>query len=314
MKIALITNGGMPIPPNGWGAIELITWEYKLGLEKLGHHVDILWLNDVTPDYDIVHVHSCNLAHLCIERGIPYVFSFHDHHPISYGRENWQHDWYVKAFENSEFSICPAEWIVDYFACERLVFLSHGVNTSFFTPNGKKPEKTKLLCIASNGSFGDHTIDRKGFRYAIEAARHLDLDITVAGPSNNEIFFEAHPDLQYEKLVKITDNPNQEMVRELNNNHSIFLHPSSIETGHPNLTILEAISCGTPVVGTYKGHQRIEGLYRLEEPSTEGVIRGIEEVISNYDDYCRRAREDAGRFDWSIFVKQLSDMYESARK
>lgn len=309
MKIALIQNGGISIPPKGWGAIELITWEYKMGLERLGHQVDITWLDEVRPDHDIVHIHSCNLAHLAKERGIPYVFSFHDHHPISYGKNDWQHNWYKEAFDNSLFSICPAEWIVDYFESGRLHFLSHGVNTTFFTPEGKKPEQFKLLCIACNGGFGDPKYDRKGFRYAVEAARELGLEITIAGPPSNEEFFQSYPDLEYEKLTRISNNPNQGMVKKLMNSHSLFLHPSLIETGHPNLTILEAISCGTPVVGTYIGLQKIESLFRIEKPSTELVIEGIKEVMSNYEHYQSKARQDALRFDWDIFVKQLSDMY-----
>ena len=44
MKIAQITPGNMEIPPKGWGAIERVIWEYKLGLEKHGHQVDIKYL------------------------------------------------------------------------------------------------------------------------------------------------------------------------------------------------------------------------------------------------------------------------------
>jgi glycosyltransferase involved in cell wall biosynthesis len=309
LKIALVKNGGISIPPQGWGAIELVTWEYKKGLEKLGHQVDIIWLDEVREDYDIIHVHSCNLALLAKERGLRYVFSFHDHHPISNGRDGIQFYDQKRAFEGSLFSLCPAEWIVDYFGSDKLFFLSHGVDTSFFTDEGKKPITPKLLCIASNGANGDHTIDRKGFRYAVESARTLGLEITVAGPPNNRVFFEAYPELEYSKLTKITDNPNKKSVRELYNSHSIFLHPSFIETGHPNLTILEAISCGTPVVGTYDGLQKIESLYRIEKPSTNLVIQGIVEVLKNYKRYCSKTKEDALRFDWSVSIKRLNDMY-----
>jgi glycosyltransferase involved in cell wall biosynthesis len=41
MKIALIAGGLLCIPPTKFGAIEMILWNYKLELEKLGHNVVI---------------------------------------------------------------------------------------------------------------------------------------------------------------------------------------------------------------------------------------------------------------------------------
>jgi glycosyltransferase involved in cell wall biosynthesis len=45
MKIAIIAGGLLNIPPTKFGAIEMIIWNYKLELEKLGHEVTIF--NDV---------------------------------------------------------------------------------------------------------------------------------------------------------------------------------------------------------------------------------------------------------------------------
>lgn len=65
MKIALIGPGIMQIPPEGWGAVEMLIWDYTVILRELGHRVEII----NTPDrelikfevahgkYDIVHLH-----------------------------------------------------------------------------------------------------------------------------------------------------------------------------------------------------------------------------------------------------------------
>ncbi len=48
MKIVLIGPGIMPIPPTGWGAVEILVWDTKIALEKLGHEVLIIntkWKN-----------------------------------------------------------------------------------------------------------------------------------------------------------------------------------------------------------------------------------------------------------------------------
>ena len=65
MKIVLIGPGIMPIPPTGWGAVEILVWDTKIALEKLGHEVLIIntkngreiidKINTFRPDF--VHVH-----------------------------------------------------------------------------------------------------------------------------------------------------------------------------------------------------------------------------------------------------------------
>ena len=44
MKIAIVGPGLMPIPPTGWGAVEIVIWNYKTVLESLGH--EVLIIND----------------------------------------------------------------------------------------------------------------------------------------------------------------------------------------------------------------------------------------------------------------------------
>ena len=48
MKIALVGPGIMPIPPDGWGAVESLIWDYALELDELGHEGSIV----NTPNYD----------------------------------------------------------------------------------------------------------------------------------------------------------------------------------------------------------------------------------------------------------------------
>ena len=65
MKIVLIGPGIMPIPPTGWGAVEILVWDTKIALEKQGHEVLIIntkngreiidQINNFKPDF--VHVH-----------------------------------------------------------------------------------------------------------------------------------------------------------------------------------------------------------------------------------------------------------------
>lgn len=46
MKISIIGPGNMPIPPIGWGAVEILIWDINLALESLGHQVQIINTKD----------------------------------------------------------------------------------------------------------------------------------------------------------------------------------------------------------------------------------------------------------------------------
>jgi len=65
MKIALIGPGIMSIPPLGWGAVEILIWDYYNELYKLGHDVTIINTKNMLEivntinngKFDFVHLH-----------------------------------------------------------------------------------------------------------------------------------------------------------------------------------------------------------------------------------------------------------------
>ena len=315
MKITQVTPGVIPIPPNGWGAVEKIIFNYHNNLNLLGHSSEIKYLNEVDLDNtDIVHIHIANLALESYERGIPYIFSLHDHHVVYNGKDSFNYKQNLEAIQKSVISFCHAEFLIDYFdETDKLFYLTHGVDTNFFKVDQPYRTEHKLLCLANNGIGGDASYDRKGFRYSIEAAKILDLPITIAGPENNHNFFDHHKDLlEYDKLTLLLTNPNEDEILELYKTHSIFLHPSCLEAGHPNLTLLEAISCGMPIVGTYSGTQKINGM-SICELTSKSVANGIQEIINDYHSYVDKTLKTRGKFDWSVITERMFKMYEVTR-
>jgi autotransporter strand-loop-strand O-heptosyltransferase len=312
MRVIHVTPGMIPIPPNGWGAVEKIIWEYHQNLQSMGIESHIKYLNEVNyQEGDIVHIHIANLAIKAHKMGIPYIFSLHDHHVVYNGKDSFNYKQNLEAIKKSIVSFCHAEYLVDYFEeTDKLFYLSHGVNTNFFKVDNQYRTEHKLLCLANNGIGGDSSYDRKGFRYTIEAAKKLNLPITVAGPENNKNFFQHHLDLlDYDKLTLLFDNPNEESILELYKTHSIFLHPSSLEAGHPNLTLLEAISCNLPIVGTYDGTQKIYGMI-VTERNSDSVANSIQEIINNYNFYVDQTNKSREKFDWGVITNRLLKMYK----
>jgi glycosyltransferase involved in cell wall biosynthesis len=316
MRVVHVATGLITIPPNGWGAVERLIWEYKQNLEKLDVQVDIKYMNELEkwPD-TIVHAHLANQAIHCKNLGIPYIYSLHDHHVEWYGKDSWVFKQNLEAIKGSIISLTHTEHYLDYFdTTDKLFYLSHGANTDFFTPN-HRPKRHGLLMIANNGLAGDPGIDRKGFRYGIEAAKAMDLPITIAGHPDNNKFFEIHKDLlEYDRLTLKLTNPTDEEMRDLYQSHTIFLHPSMLEAGHPNLTLMEATACAVPIVGTYKGSRHMDGMWVIPKITTEAVTEGIAETILSYE---KRRQEMIAVRDsrsWFEVSKILKKYYQNVLK
>lgn len=317
IKVIQVATGMIPIPPNGWGAVERIIWAYKNRLEKMGNIVDIKYVNQVKKEKNvIVHTHIANLALECRDKGIPYVYSLHDHHSEWYGKGSFVFNQNLEAIKGSVISFTHAEYLVEYFnETDKLFYLSHGVDTEFFTPSLTPPSEHKLLMLANNGLAGNSGFDRKGFRYGIEAAKRLNLPITIVGTENNKEFFSMNTDLLgYDKLQIVADNPTDENTRKLYQEHTIFLHPSMLEAGHPNLTLLEAASSCLPIVGTYRGSKRISGLHVINEITTENVVHGIIETMNNYDNLRDEMLAVRHIYDWRFVCEKLEKFYMNAIK
>jgi len=316
MKVVQVATGLITIPPNGWGAVERIIWEYKQELEALGDVVEIKYMNDLIKEPDtITHAHLANQALHCKNLGIPYIYSLHDHHVEWYGKDSWVYKQNLEAIKGSVISITHTEHYLDYFdETDKLFYLRHGANTEFFTPD-YAPKNHSLLMIANNGLAGDSGFDRKGFRFGIEAAERMGLPITIAGHTDNLNFFNIHSELTtYEKLTLKLTNPTDEEMRDLYRSHTIFLHPSMLEGGHPNLTLCEAIASGVPIVGTYKGSSPVPGMHVIDNITTEAVTDGIVNVMWSYDERREQIFKSRELYSWKHVANTLHKYYENVLK
>jgi len=305
MNIINVTPGLLPIPPNGWGAVEKIIWEVHNNLIQLGHDSKIKYLDQIDGTEDIVHIHVANLANMAYERGIPYYFTLHDHHAFLYGKDSDLYKENLTAIRNAKRAFVPAKYLVEYFDGIP-EYLSHGVNTDWFTP-GEITEH-RLLCVANNGFAFDQTEDRKGFGLAIEAAKQVGLPITIAGPSNNKNYFQKYtPD--YDKLTILYDLSEEEL-RDLYKQHTIFLHPSVLEAGHPNLTLLEAMASGLPVIGTFEEDNSLDGMIYIER-DVDTIVAAINYLMDNPNYLEKRfeAIEQSHTLSWKNITQKLLTLY-----
>lgn len=118
MKIALIGPGIMPIPCKGWGAVEILIWDYYSSLSKKGHVVTIF--NEISPRYgqnhpttpyckklikdvnsgnfDFVHIHYDCMYHLVQFLQCPKI-GFTSHYPYINNPEKHHSDGFTSIFQ-----------------------------------------------------------------------------------------------------------------------------------------------------------------------------------------------------------------------
>jgi len=161
MRIVLVGPGIMPIPPTGWGAVEILIWDTKNALEKLGHKVHIVntkdgrqiieEINNFRPDF--VHVHYDEFIPI-----VPYIqypnaitshFGYLERPELFNGYVN-----ILNAFTQIKPNVfCLSEGIKNVYKVmsgisdEKLFVTPNGVNTSKFrvTEEPKYPDRSIYL-------------------------------------------------------------------------------------------------------------------------------------------------------------------------
>lgn len=313
MKICHVDPAcGLAIPPKNWGAIEKIIWEFEENQRKLGHHSTHKLSSFIRPgEYDIVHCHVANLAIGLKNKGIPYVYQLHDHHVKYYGKESATFKENLEAIEGSLISLMPAKWLVDYFDHPKCVYFPHGVNTNEFYPTPfprPTPDEPKLLMVANNGMGGKNGHDRKGFSYGVGLAILNNLPLTIVGPKNNQNWINENLwVLNYPKLNFIWEPDNKDL-RKIYWGHDIFLHPSELEAGHPNLTLLEAAACGLPIIGWIEMETDFHGLWRAPR-NIFRMNEGLDDILNNWDKYIANSIQTGKDFSWENRTKDLFKIY-----
>lgn len=306
---------GLSIPPKNWGAIEKIIWEFEQNQIALGHESTHRLEGHILPgEFDIVHCHVANLANSLASRGIPYIYQLHDHHVVHWGKDSHVYKENLKAIENSVVALVPARYLKEWFDNHpKIQYFAHGVDSSTLYPKenySTPPLEHKLLMLANNGLGGHNGYDRKGFTFGIQTAMARNLPITIVGPKNNENYFRENPwAFGYPKLDIIWEPSNDELL-DIYHDHTIFLHPSELEAGHPNLTLLEAAACGLPLLGWIEMETTFHGLWRAPR-NVPALVEGLDTIIKEYEWYSTNARKTAEELNWRNRTIELMQIYES---
>lgn len=214
-------------------------------------------------------------------------------------------------FSYNNFTIVtPSNWLAQeakksaLLKNKNIIALGNAIPTDKFISQNKKDLKAKNALNPSKKHilFGAMNIEdeRKGFTYFKKAIQQLaqntqfciTTELVILGKFKPEIFDGINSNLEINAVGFISS---QEKIAELYALSDVFVIPT-LEDNLPN-TILEALSCGTPVVSFNTGgitdmvKHNING-FIAEAKNAEQLATGIETVLVNEQNipYAQNAR------------------------
>lgn len=168
---------------------------------------------------------------------------------------------------------------------ERVKVIPNYVQTDLFRPNSNTPSHPMRICFVGR-------LDEQKNPFALlRAIKGLDVELLIVGTGSleNRLRTEAKVD---RLPVRFLGNVPHSQLPEVLNSSTLFVLPSHYE-GHPK-TLLEAMACGVPVIGT-----NVTGIRELIahgetgylcDTSPEGISTAIQDVLADADLRARMGR------------------------
>jgi hypothetical protein len=145
LRIHIVGPGMMPIPPTGWGAVEILIWDMATRLRALGHLVKIHNSKDLGPVVesikaekpDFVHIQYDDYAHIAPAIA-PHVGAVAITSHFGYLEQPARWEGYRAIFNRMISVVAPNIYHFVLSEGIRQVYLAHGVPADrvFVTPNG----------------------------------------------------------------------------------------------------------------------------------------------------------------------------------
>lgn len=250
LKIVLVGPGFMPIPTNGWGAIETVIWNTKCVLEDIGHEVFIVntqdkneivnSINDIKPDFVHFHyepIHS-DILHLI---NYPKAITSHSNysHTVSKNRSFAYAADKIISSDTKVFSLSKeiANIYVKKFNIknENIFVVPNGIPTGSFTISANPSKANKTLFLGK--------VDQRKQQHILKNIPSID----IAGPIQDGYNFSAS-----NYIGQMTMDQVQKEMTEYGN-----LVLISEDEGQP-LVCVEALSAGLGLVVTKNASDNLD--------------------------------------------------------
>ena len=300
MKIVLIGPGIMPIPPTGWGAVEILVWDTKIALEKLGHEVLIIntkngreiidQINNFRPDF--VHVHYDEFVPIVPFIQYPNAITSHYGYlerPKMFGGYTNVANEFMRVKPNV---FCLSEGI------EKVYNIMFNITNTFVTPNGVNLNEFNYV---SDPDYPDRSIYLAKFDY--RKRQHLFQSIDSLWYAGN-----IADDRFNTKKNYLGEWSKDRLYNELTDYGNLVL--LSDGEAHP-LVCLEALASGLGVVVCEWGKANLdttkEFITVIPEDKIEDISYVEEQIIKNREysvAHRDEIREYGEQFDWVKVIEK----------
>lgn len=332
LRVALVGSGTLPIPPDGYGAVEKYLWNVAKRLPD--HGVDPTIVNEVVGsgsaaeyrwalrarrrlrdlDVDLVHVHTTGVGATFSLLGPEYVYTSHSRHWVTVegltDRLGLRLD--RRALKGARAAIAlnddMAGRIRDATGVDPAV-VPTGVDVDAYGPDREARAGEKVAALGA-------VIPDKRLTLAAEAVEPLDCTFHVVGPLEDE---EVADELRAREDVVLHGAVGEEEVQDFLATSDVFVHPSVAEG--LSMAVLEAMASGLPLVASdicvgqvYDGENGVA--VPTDAPDDERVA-AIREAVADLleDDERRRAHGERSReiavdrYSWDAVAEGTAEVY-----
>ena len=304
MKISIVGPGIMPIPPTGWGAVEILIWDQKLALEKLGHEVQIVntqspidiikQINSFRPDF--VHIQYDDFIELYSYVQYPCAITSH----FGYLEQPNRWDYYGARIAKPFQDIKPNVFCLSYGIKEVYQnILNIPSDRLFVTPNGVNINEFNYV---SNPKHSDRSIYLAKIDY--RKRQHLFQSIKTLWYAGNVA------DTRFDQSKNYLGEWSKHTLYN-NLTHYGNLVLLSDGEAHP-LVCMEALAAGIGVVVSQWGAANLDISKDFITVIPEEKINDIEyvesRIIENREysvQHRDEIREYVKQFDWTTVIKNI---------
>ena len=304
MKISIVGPGIMPIPPTGWGAVEILIWDQKLALEKLGHEVQIVntkspidiikQINSFRPDF--VHIQYDDFIELYSYVQYPCAITSH----FGYLEQPNRWDYYGARIAKPFQDIKPNVFCLSYGIKEVYQnILNIPSNRLFVTPNGVNINEFNYV---SNPKHPDRSIYLAKIDY--RKRQHLFQSIKTLWYAGNVADTRFDQSRNY-----LGEWSKHTLYNNLTHYGNLVL--LSDGEAHP-LVCMEALAAGIGVVVSQWGAANLDISKDFITVIPEDKINDIEyvesRIIENREysvQHRDEIREYVKQFDWPTVIKNI---------
>ncbi len=208
------------------------------------------------------------------------------------------------------------------FSAEKISIIPNGVDTEEFQPQPELRPAGKFVITPG----ASRLTERKGLNYLIEAVKLIEkkypqVELKIMGDGNAKEQLEAQvKELALEERVEFIGRVPREKTTAYYQAASVFVLPS-LNEGMSN-ALLEAISCGLPVIVTDTGGTSElitdgEGGFIVEAKNSEQIAERLSRLIE--DEALREKmgavnRRKAEEMSWTSVAQQYAELYQKVAK